>query len=64
MTASNQKMLISEGYDLEQPNEPVVGHCEECGCDLHPGEDVFDIFGTLICEECIHKFKRELREDY
>lgn len=63
MTASDTRMLIAEGYDLEPPKEKVITHCENCGCNLHAGEDVFDIYGTIICEECIRSYKKELREE-
>lgn len=37
----------------------VTEHCDNCGNDIHESEEYFDIFGTVICQECILDFKKE-----
>lgn len=37
----------------------VVNSCKNCNCDLHEGEEYYDIEGTILCLECIEEYRKE-----
>lgn len=38
-------------WKLNPPDPEVVKECEECGTDIHKGEEYFDVDGTTLCTE-------------
>lgn len=42
--------------------------CSECGASLCPGEEYYDVQGSIYCMNCTDKAERhildEVREDY
>lgn len=51
--------------DFRCPNHQyfVVGSCELCGEEIIVGNTYYEINGTLYCEECIKKSKRDAEYD-
>ena len=48
-------------YDRRYENKVamVVDSCKDCDCDLHEGEEYYDIEGTILCVDCIEEYKKE-----
>lgn len=46
-------------YRYEYDTAKVIGRCKNCGCDIHEHERRWDIFGTIICKDCIDDFSVE-----
>ena len=42
---------------IEEPNERILGVCDECGGAITTAMDHFDFNGVLVCEECIDSWK-------
>lgn len=51
--------LVEPEYEEVKP----VEECIWCGRPLYEGDDVWEICGDYICEECINECKKELRVD-
>ncbi len=41
---------------LEPPDDVIVGRCDYCGGEIYEGEDVYEIDGDIIHEECLLDF--------
>lgn len=46
-------------YRPEFKSTRVIDRCENCGNDIHEHEKYWDVFGTIICKECIDDFSVE-----
>lgn len=38
--------------------------CVECGKDIYPGDNYYDLFGEPFCEECNGKLRKTAEGDY
>lgn len=43
---------------LDPPEEVVVAHCDCCGDEIYEGEDVYEIDGDLIHEDCLWDYAK------
>lgn len=48
------------GYSPEE-EESVVATCAMCECNLYEGEEVYEINGEYICENCIADYYEEFK---
>lgn len=46
-------------YRYEFPAAKVIDRCKNCGNDIYEHQKYWDVFGTIICEECIDDFSVE-----
>lgn len=46
-------------YRYEYDYAKVIGHCKNCGNDIHEGEKRWNVFGNVICDDCIDDFIAE-----
>lgn len=44
---------------LDPPEDEVYGYCDQCGREIYDGEDVYDIDGHTIHEDCLLDYARE-----
>lgn len=45
-------------YSYERETAKIADTCEVCGCDIWEHEEYYDIFGTIVCMDCIQDFKK------
>lgn len=51
-------------YDMERQKElDSLPKCDICGQPIQ-GEDLYDLDGTLVCEECLNSEYRKSVDDY
>lgn len=48
--------LYEESYERETAKRADT--CEICGFDIWEHEEYYDIFGTIICMDCIKDYKK------
>lgn len=53
---------VYENY-FEREAPRAIDKCIECGYDIYYGEEYYDIYGKIICEECIEHLKKTGGED-
>lgn len=46
-------------YRYEAPEAEVIDVCSDCDCDIHIGEEYYDINGLILCEDCLNHYKKE-----
>lgn len=46
-------------YRYEAPEAEVVDKCSDCDCDIHEGEEYYDINGLILCKNCLNYYKKE-----
>lgn len=44
---------------LEPPEDVVVGECDHCGGEIYEGEEVYDIDGYTVHEDCLLDFVKD-----
>ncbi|WP_317311287.1 hypothetical protein [Clostridium thermobutyricum] len=44
-------------YRYEYDYAKVIGHCKNCGCNIHEGDEAYNFFGMYICDDCLLDFK-------
>lgn len=49
---------------LEPPADVVIGYCPICKDEVYIGENVYDIDGKYIHEECIGEFAKDYFAQY
>jgi hypothetical protein len=37
--------------------------CEDCECEIHEGEDYWEIDNDIVCENCYDNYLKELKRD-
>ena len=42
--------IYDKRLNPREPNESYV-KCVDCGCDIHEGEEAYNIWGDIYCEE-------------
>ena len=45
-------------YRYESPKCTTVDNCDNCGCNIHEGEEYYYIQEINICKDCIAEFKK------
>ena len=48
---------VCDGCMSCQSGEPV-GYCDHCGDPIYAGDDIYDVDGIMICDDCIWHYKR------
>lgn len=44
---------------IEPPEDKVFCQCDKCGGDIYVGEDYFDFYGDIICDDCKDSYIKE-----
>lgn len=44
---------------LDPPEDKVFGYCDQCGGEIYEGEDIYEIDGDIIHEDCLLDYARE-----
>ncbi len=44
---------------LEPPEDKIFGYCDHCGGEIYEGEDIYEIDGDIIHEECLLDYAKE-----
>lgn len=44
---------------LEPPEDKIYGYCDYCGGEIYEGEDVYEIFGDVIHEDCLLDYAKD-----
>lgn len=44
---------------LEPPEDKIFGYCDHCGGEIYMGEDIYEINGDIIHEDCLLDYARE-----
>ena len=44
---------------LDPPEDKVFGYCDHCGGEIYEGEEVYEIDGNIIHEDCLLDYVRE-----
>lgn len=45
-------------YRYEASKPKVIDTCQECGYDIYEGQEYYDIYGKILCDECVENFKK------
>lgn len=48
---------------MEPDYSDPISYCVECGKDIYPGEDIWEIHNDWYCEDCIDSFHAEAEKD-
>lgn len=43
-------------------DERIVARCEQCGEDIYEGEDIYDLEGVFLHEECLYEYMKDYRK--
>lgn len=49
-------------YRYERENLKVLEQCDECGCNLHKGDEAIEIGIYIFCRECVKEIILEDEE--
>lgn len=46
--------------------EPDVAkyECDICGCELHAGDDAYEVGGDIYCEGCYEEYEEDMRHNH
>lgn len=44
---------------LEPPEDKIFGYCDHCGGEIYEGEEVYEIEGDIIHEDCLLDYVRK-----
>lgn len=48
---------------LDPPEDVVVGYCACCGDEIYEGDDVYEIDGDLIHDDCLREYAEKFFSD-
>lgn len=48
---------------LDPPEDKIFGYCSCCGREIYEGEEIYNIKGEVIHEDCLHDFADEYFKD-
>lgn len=44
---------------LDPPEDVIVGYCDYCGGEIYEGEEVYEIDGDVVHEDCLLDYVKE-----
>lgn len=48
---------------LDPPEDVVIGYCACCGGEIYEGEDIYEIDGDLIHDDCLSEYAEKFFAD-
>lgn len=44
---------------LDPPEDVIVGYCDHCGGEIYEGEEIYEIDGDVVHEDCLLDYVKE-----
>lgn len=44
---------------LEPPEDKIYGYCAHCGGEIYEGEEIYEIDGEEVHEDCLYDFVKD-----